>query len=248
MVGHATMLINFYGTTILTDPVFGDWLPFPRRIVGPGLQLNQLPKLDIILQSHTHWDHFHIPSVRQLASEDTTLIIAQNCSDLAEGMTFKEVIELGKGDTLEHKDITITTYQPHHWGQRVPWEQVKRGHNAYVIEKNGTTIFFSGDSGYGPVFREVGQKHRIDLSFLPIGAYRPRNFRKVHMNPEDALLAMSELGAKAMIPFHFGTFRLSEEPFQEPAAWLRQLLEERAIGGVTILEHGESYEHDQEAI
>ena len=248
MVGHATMLINFYGTTILTDPVFGNWLPFPRRIVGPGLQIKQIPKLDIILQSHTHWDHFHIPSVRELAHKDTTLIIAKNCSDLAKGMDFKEIIELEAGDVHEHSDIKITTYQPHHWGQRVPWEKQKRGHNGYVLEKNGKSIFFNGDSGHGPVFEEVAQNHDIDLGLLPIGAYDPSSFRKVHMNPADALRAKQELGAREMIPFHFGSFRLSREPMDEPASFLKKLAEDDSVTGVTILHNGEVYEHAEETV
>lgn len=244
MVGHATMLINFYGTTILTDPVFGNWLPFPRRKVGPGLKIEQLPKLDIILQSHTHWDHFHIPSIKKLAHEDTTMIISKNCTDLVEGMTFKEVIELDEGDIHEHSEIRISTYKPHHWGQRVPWESEDRGYNGYVIEKNGKTIFFSGDTGYGPVFKQVRENHDVDLALLPIGAYTPDEFRKVHMNPEDALRAKEELGAKRMIPFHFGSFRLSQESMSEPPNMLRELVEERDLSGVNILFNGEYYEHD----
>jgi L-ascorbate metabolism protein UlaG (beta-lactamase superfamily) len=242
MVGHATMLINFYGTKILTDPVFGNWLPFPRRKVGPGLQLSQLPPIDIILQSHTHWDHYHIPSVRKVATPDTTLIIAKNCADLAADINFKAVVELEKGENHHVDDVKITTYQPHHWGQRVPWEKPKRGFNAYVVEKNGQTIFFSGDTGYGPVFSEVKENHEVDLALLPIGAYSPDSFRKVHMNPEDALWAMADLNATEMIPFHFGTFRLSREPMDEPASWLRQLVEQRGLSGVTILHNGEYYE------
>jgi L-ascorbate metabolism protein UlaG (beta-lactamase superfamily) len=135
MIGHATMLINFYGTTILTDPVFGSWLPFPRRKTAPGLQLEQIPPLDFILKSHSHWDHFHLPSVKQLADRTTTVVVAKNCSDLVAGMDFDQVVELNQGQIHQAEDITITTYQPHHWGQRLPWEKPQRGHNAYVIEK-----------------------------------------------------------------------------------------------------------------
>ena len=248
MVGHATMLINFYGTTILTDPVFGNWLPFPRRKVGPGFKISQLPKLDIILQSHTHWDHFHTSSVRQLAHEDTTMFISKNCTDLVEGMSFKSVIELDEGDIHEHSDLRISTYKPHHWGQRVPWEKENRGFNGYVLEKNGKTLFFSGDTGYGPVFKQVRENHDVDIALLPIGAYTPDAFRKVHMNPEDALKAKEDLDATEMIPFHFGTFRLSQEPMGEPADWLDELVTEKNVSGVSILLNGDYYEHDEKNI
>lgn len=245
MVGHATMLINFYGTTILTDPVFGNWLPFPRRKVGPGLQIEQLPKIDLLLQSHTHWDHFHLPSVKKLAHEDTTVVISTNCSDLVDNMSFKEVVELDEGDTYDHPELKISTYRPHHWGQRVPWETKRRGFNGYVVEKNGKTIFFSGDTGYGSIFKEVGENHDIDIALLPIGAYTPDEFRRVHMNPEDALQAKEELGATEMIPFHFGSFRLSQEPMGEPADWLDHLVTEQGVQGVSILLNGDYYEHDE---
>lgn len=241
MVGHATMLINFYGTTILTDPVFGNWLPFPRRITGPGLQINQLPKIDIILLSHAHWDHFHVPSLRKLAHEETTLLISKQCSDLVSGLHFKEVVELSAGDVYTQSDISVTTYQPYHWGQRLPWEKLKRGYNAYVIEKNGKAVFFCGDSGAGPVFKEVGERHAIDIALLPIGAYEPDSFRAVHMNPEDAVRAQTELGARDMIPFHFGTFRLSEESLDEPVRWLEDLMATGVAQGVTILDNGQEY-------
>jgi L-ascorbate metabolism protein UlaG (beta-lactamase superfamily) len=243
MVGHATMLINFYGTTILTDPVFGNWLPFPRRLVSAGLRIEQLPKIDLVLQSHVHWDHFHIPSVRRIAGPETTLIIAKNCRDLAAKMSWHDIVELDAGDIHEHDDIRISTYRPHHWGRRLPWERQQRGFNAYVIEKAGTSIFFNGDSGYGPVFQEVAKHHTIDLSLLPIGAYDPPSFRPVHMGPDDALQAMVDLKAKAMIPFHHGSFRLSREPMHEPAEKLRALATEHNIAGVNILHNGEYYEH-----
>lgn len=243
MVGHATMLINFYGTTILTDPVFGHWLPFPRRKVGPGFKIEQMPKIDLILQSHMHWDHFHVRSVRKLASDTTSVVLPKECADLVRGMQFKEVKELHEGDVAEFLGLKITTYKPHHWGQRVPWEKMQRGYNAYVIEKNGKSIFFCGDSGHGPVFQEVAKNHTVDIALLPIGAYTPTTFRKVHMNPEDALKAKAELGATAMIPFHFGTFRLAQEPMFEPADWLDDIVTEEGIEGVSILLNGDSYEH-----
>lgn len=248
MVGHATMLINFYGTTILTDPVFGNWLPFPRRIVSAGLTIEQLPKIDIMLISHAHWDHLHIPSIRKLAHEDTTVILSKNCSDLIAGMEFKEVIELENGDICHCRGLEFTTYQPHHWGRRLPWENMKRGYNSYVIEKGDKAIFFCGDSGYGSVFQEVGSAHTIDIAMLPIGAYHPPSFRKVHMDPKDALQAMIDVDAKTMIPFHYGSFRLSKEPMDEPASRLKNLIKDHVADRVPILENGEYYEHSEETV
>ena len=240
MIGHATMLINFYGTVILTDPVFGKWLPFPRRIIDPGLKIKQLPKIDFILQSHMHWDHFHIRSVKKIANADMKIIMPEDCADLTKGMDFKAVVEMKPGETREESGVKITTYRPHHWGKRVPWEEEVRGYNSYVLEKNSQKLFFCGDSGYGPVFREVYEAHgSMDISLLPIGAYDPPSvMKKEHMDPEEALQAKRDLDAKIMIPFHFGNFRLSEEPMDEPVERLLSLISKQNIGGVQVLYNG----------
>jgi len=241
-VGHATVLINFFGTTILTDPVLVNWIPFPRRIVAPGYRAHEIPHLDYILVSHAHFDHFNKPTLKKLAQKTNTIVIPHQCSDLLFGLGYNNIVELNWGISIQKENVTIHAVKPQHWGRRIPWENVVRHYSSYIIEKNGVGIFFGGDSGYGPFYKKVEEKFDIDVALLSIGAYSPPSFRKMHKNPEDALRAFSDLQAKHMIPIHFGSFRLSLEPMEEPPALLATLAEEQSITNrVHILKNGESF-------
>ena len=242
MIGHATTLINLYGTTILTDPVFSKWLPFPRRKVAAGFRVEDLPDIDIIAVSHAHWDHFNIPSIRKLVHKTRTHVIPQNCSDLLSKIPCNEVVEVGWNERKDIHGVAVYSYKPKHWGTRLPWEKMDRLYHSYVFEKNGVSIFFCGDSGYCDVFfKEVGEKHEFDVALLPIGAYNPPSFKHVHMDPEDAVQAFRDLKAKYMIPIHWGTFRLSREPMREPAERLARIAEVSQLETVCIVPSGERW-------
>lgn len=241
-IGHATMLINFYGTTILTDPVFTNWIPIPKRIVAPGIALNDLPNLDYILVSHAHWDHFSVPSLEKLADKTETLIVPKNCSDLVKHIPFKRVVELPWGEPFIDKQLTFNSVEPQHWGQRMPWEKVIRFYNSIIIEKNGKAIFFGGDTGYGPFFKEVGETYNIDIAILGIGSYCPQSFEYSHKNPEQAVQAMIDLGAKYMTPMHYGDIRLSLEPMSEPPIRLKAAAKKEGLESrIHILDNGKSF-------
>ena len=239
MIGHATLFINFYGTTILTDPVFVNWLPIPKRHIKVGHKPVDLPDIDIVAISHAHWDHFNKRSLKKVAHKSEHLILADNCSDLVKKMKFKNVMEMKWNTKQQIGDMVVHAYKPKHWGRRMPWEKIDRGYNSYVFEKNGKTIFFCGDSAYCKMFEKVGGKHDIDLAILPIGAYNPPNFRKVHMDPHDAINAFHDLKATYMIPMHWGNFRLSKEPMWEPVEMLVELAEEQDLQGLHVLQNGE---------
>jgi L-ascorbate metabolism protein UlaG (beta-lactamase superfamily) len=242
-IGHATTLINFYGTTILTDPVFANWIPFPRRLVAPGISIDQLPNIDYIIISHGHLDHFNRKSLKQLASKTKTLVIPKNSIDIVKGMDFKKVIETEWSTPYNFDDMEIFAFQPRHWGQRFPWERVVRGFNSYILKKNDKCMFFCGDSGYGDIFKTLGGKLKIDIALLPIGAYLPRDFMKPHhMNPEEALQAFIDLRAEHFIPIHWGNFRLSLEPIDEPPQLLNKLAAQKGIADkIHILKNGQSF-------
>ncbi|TSC82089.1 MAG: metallo-beta-lactamase family protein [Parcubacteria group bacterium Gr01-1014_20] len=242
-LGHATVLINLLGKTILTDPIFSNWLPpFIRRSVAYPFEVSELPPIDYLVISHAHLDHFHKKSLRLLAPKTANLIIPSRCLDLIRGMEFKNVVELGWGETYK-KEVTIHTFKPRHWGFRYLWEKEERGYNAYLFENNGKSVFFGGDTGYGDLFKKVSSKYSVGFAILPIGAYNnPPTFRPNHMNPEDALQAFKDLKAKHLIPIHWGNFKLSLEPINEPAGILGNLaklgnIEDR----VHILENGKSF-------
>ena len=242
-LGHATVLINFFGKTILTDPIFSNWLPpFIRRPVAYPFEVSELPPIDYLAISHAHLDHFHKKSLRLLAPKTANLVIPSRCSDLIRGIEFKNIIELGWGEIYKEA-VTIRAFKPKHWGMRYPWEKEERGYNAYLFENDGKSIFFAGDTGYSDLFKEIGSQYSVSLAILPIGAYNnPPTFRPNHMNPDDTVQTFKDLKAEHLIPIHWGNFRLSLEPINEPPTILKSLAK---LGGIEdrihILENGKSF-------
>jgi len=166
--------------------------------------------------------------------------VAKNLSDLVAGCGYRDVVELGWGDSATVRDVAITAVPVKHWGTRNLWPD-QRGWTGFVLEHRDGTVFFPGDTAYFPGFREYGQRWPIDVALLPIGAYDPPAFRRVHMNPEDALQTLVDLRARVMVPIHWGTFVVSYEPIEEPVGWLEALARERGlVERVAVLHHGES--------
>ncbi|MBI4054114.1 MAG: MBL fold metallo-hydrolase [Candidatus Doudnabacteria bacterium] len=241
MIGHATVLINFYGTTILTDPVFINWLPFPRRITAAGYLADELPNIDYLLISHAHLDHLNKRSLRQLSGKTKKLVVPVRCSDLVAGLGFRHIIEVDWETTHALPEFTLHSFKPIHWGERYPWQRKNRGYNSYLLQKKNKTIFFCGDSAYGELFKKIGQQSRIDLALLPIGAYAPGSLRRVHMDPFDAMEAFSDLAATYFVPIHWGNFRLSLESPEEPPRILERLSQiTKTTEQIYILKNGES--------
>jgi L-ascorbate metabolism protein UlaG (beta-lactamase superfamily) len=239
-VGHATVLVRFDGVTLLTDPVYSSRLIVPKRLVAPGVPLEQLPPLDVVLVSHGHMDHLDVPTHRRLPTQGTVAVVAKNLSDLVSGAGYRDIVELGWGEQVTIGGARITALQVNHWGTRnlIP---DNRGYTGFLVEHRDGTMFFPGDTAYYPGFRDYGAQYAIDVALLPIGAYSPPPFRRVHMNPEDALTSLVDLGARHMVPIHWGTFVISYEPTDEPVRWLGALAEERGLTDrVALLRHGES--------
>lgn len=248
-IGHSTTLINLYGSLILTDPNFSHRIGvLNRRIVAPGLNASELPPLDLILISHAHLDHFDRKSLKALP-KDAILILPKNTSDLVQGINFKDVIEMGWGDEVKVKEVTIKAFRPAHWGRRLPWEEIGRGYNAYIISKGGKAILFAGDTAYTPAIGREAKGYRPAFAILPIGAYQPELWHKNHANPEEALQMFLEAQAEYLVPIHWGTFIQSLEPIKEPLERLRA--EARRLGleqRVFFLVPGETAIYPGEAI
>lgn len=241
MIGHASVLINFFGTTILTDPVLINWLPFPRRIAAPGYTAPELPKINYVLISHAHLDHLCKRSLRQVAAQTENIIVPKNCRDLVENLGFARIFEIDWESELKLPEFELYSFKALHWGERYPWQRKGRVYNSYSILKNGRSIFFCGDSAYGDLFKKIGARFKTDLALLPIGAYSPGSLRKVHMDPFDALQAFDDLGANYMVPIHWGNFRLSLEAPDEPPKTLERLSKlTKSENRVYVLKNGES--------
>jgi L-ascorbate metabolism protein UlaG (beta-lactamase superfamily) len=239
-LGHATVLINFFGTTIITDPVFSEKIGInllgmttlgPKRLVAPALRLEELPPIDLILLSHAHMDHLDFPTLRRM-DKNIPVIMAKNTSELITGRGWKNVREIDWGESTTYNGIMIEALQVKHFGWRFPWEPDRskgiwngRSYNAYLLSKNGNHILFCGDTAYQEFFKTLAEKNiTVDLAMMPIGAYDP--WIRVHANPEQAVQMAKHMNAKSILPIHWNTFTLSSEPQSEPIERLKKALAE----------------------
>ncbi|VVB60931.1 L-ascorbate-6-phosphate lactonase UlaG [uncultured archaeon] len=240
-VGHGTALIHMNNTNILTDPNFDDWIIMFHRIREAGLKIETLPKIDAVLISHAHRDHLDKWSMEQFP-KGTPVLISKGNGDILRDRGFTDVRELDIWNETTIKGIKITATPAKHSGARNSATADYPLALSYVIEGN-RTVYFAGDTGLSNSFEEIGNKYKIDVALLPIGAYKPRWFMKSHhMSPEDALDAMEMLGAKEMVPIHWGSFRMALDSTDEPKEVLLKLIENSSMKEkVHILENGEKY-------
>jgi len=229
-LGHSTVLLNFFGVRVLTDPVFskraGPGIPpfilGPKRYLAPALTPREVPKPDVIVISHAHFDHFDVWSLRKF-SRDTPVVTARHTRDLLYCHGFRRVFEVDWGETLTIKtrlgQIKFTGLEVSHWGARMIKDE-HRGYNAYLIERDGRGICFAGDTAFTRAFALLGHAaRRIDLMLMPIGAYDP--WIHAHCSPEQAATMARDAGARHFVPIHHQTFKLSAESMDEPLARLR---------------------------
>jgi len=213
-IGHASFLVQTSKTNLLVDPNWAKWLKVIKRLRHPGLEIHDLPTIDLVLVTHAHFDHLDRRSLRRVA-EDQPIIVPFEVGSLVRGLGFRSIHELDYWDSFERRGARITLTPCHHWGARFLHDS-HRGFGGYIVEIGGRTIYHCGDTAFFDGFKEIGQRFKIDLALLPIGAYDPPSGRDVHMNPEEALQAFLDLGAQRMVPMHYGSFRLSYEPPEEP--------------------------------
>jgi L-ascorbate metabolism protein UlaG (beta-lactamase superfamily) len=219
-LGHASWLIQLGGVSFLVDPVLGDSIVgFTRRNGSAPLAAAKLPPIAAQLVSHNHYDHLDLPSLRAVGAP---VVVG-----LGNARTFGidlPVTELGWWDSVEIGGVRVTYVPSQHWSRRSLSDANRALWGGFVIEGAGLSIYHSGDTAYFDGFTAIGKRFpRIDLALLPIGAYDPEWFMsKQHMNPEDALRAFGDLGARRMVAMHWGTFKLTDEPLDEPPLLFRQ--------------------------
>ncbi|HVG35536.1 MAG TPA: MBL fold metallo-hydrolase [Pyrinomonadaceae bacterium] len=217
-LGHATTLINFYGTWLLTDPVLRSRIGVhlagltlgPRRLVRPALSVRELPALDAVLISHSHMDHCDLPTLKRLARQSHAVVQHGNL-DLVR--RFDHASDLAWGESVEVAGARIEAIEVNHWGARTLTDR-HRGYGGFLIEKNGRALVFGGDTAYTNAFARLRPRVKVDLAILPIGAYDPWIY--AHANPEQSWAMRREMGATYILPMHHSTFRLSREPTTEP--------------------------------
>ena len=230
-LGHASALLRVDGVTVLVDPVLGAGIPGAReRLTPPGLRVDALPPIDLLLISHDHYDHLDAPTVRRLP-RTTRVAAGQGTGAWFARRGFTRVDELDWWESIEvtGRDgavVRVEFVPAHHWSRRTATDTCRRLWGGWVVTAaDGRAVYHAGDTGYGPFPARIGARHRVDVAVLPVGAYAPRAvLRGVHMDPEEAVRAADDLGAPVVVPVHWGTFVLSAEPVTEPlervrAAW-----------------------------
>jgi L-ascorbate metabolism protein UlaG (beta-lactamase superfamily) len=213
-IGHASFLVQTAQHSVLVDPNWAKWLKGIKRVRHPGLSIHDLPSIDLVLVTHAHFDHLDRKSLREIAANQP-IVVPFEVGNLVHDLGFHTVHELGYWESHQHGEVQVTLTPCRHWGARLLHDS-HRGFGGYLIQAGGRTVFHCGDTAYFDGFTEIGRCHPIDVALLPIGAYDPPSGREVHMNPEQAVRAFLELGARYLVPMHYGSFRLSYEPLEEP--------------------------------
>ena len=244
-VNHATFLLRFADAVVLTDPIFSQrcspvsWAG-PARARPPGLALDDLPRPDIVLLSHNHYDHMDLPSLRTLRQrhDPAFVTLLGNASILAKiGI---KATELDWWDSISLAGLQITATPARHFSARTPFDRNRALWGGFMLRNAEGQALFAGDSGAGPHWAEIQARLGApDVALLPIGAYEPRWFMApVHMNPAEAVQAHLALGARHSVGMHFGTFQLTDEAIDAPLLALAQALEAAGVPPALFTTHG----------
>ena len=224
-IGHATFLIKLGNTTIITDPLFsknaGPLIFGPKRYVSPAIKLNEIPKIDLFLLTHNHYDHLDYSTIRSFPYKESRVLTPLKLSKYFIRNGFKHVNELDWYDEIKiNDDIKVTLLPAVHWSKRTLTDTNKTLWGNFLIEYKNKRIFFGCDTGYGNIYKKLGQQFGpIDLTFINIGAYdfRPMFNKSIyHATPEEALNIAQDLKSNKVIGMHWGTIVLSLEPIMEP--------------------------------
>ncbi|MCU0426042.1 MAG: MBL fold metallo-hydrolase [Candidatus Kapabacteria bacterium] len=237
-IGHSTVLCNFFGCIILTDPILFERVGLylfgatfgPTRLSPPALNIQTLPKPDVVLLSHAHMDHCDIQSLSALTEKyprEIDVVIAKNTKDVVQDLQWKSVREMDWNEHLrletKHGELNIKALEVRHFGWRLPGDldraagkRLGRSFNAYLLERNGKRIVFGGDTAMTGSFRKAffDDPQPVDIVIMPIGAYQP--WKSVHCNPEEALEMARDMKAQYFVPIHCQTFPLGRESTFEP--------------------------------
>lgn len=228
-IGQSTFLIQIAGINILTDPIFFQPSRLFPRLLPPGIDPCDLPKIDIIIISHNHKDHMDERSIMLLKKQQPTILVPHGIGDWFTKRGFINIAEMHWEQQKTLQGITFTFLPAKHWSGR-SWRSInKGGHGSWMIQSNEYTIYFAGDSSYGSHFTETANLFpKIDVTLLPISPIEPRKLiAHAHLDPAQAIQAFLDLKAQTFIPMHWGTFQMGAEYFEQPILELEQVWQNR---------------------
>jgi L-ascorbate metabolism protein UlaG (beta-lactamase superfamily) len=238
-LGHSSVLLNFYGLTILTDPALRSRIGAstalgtigPRRLIAPALRPEQLPPIDLVVISHAHMDHLDFATLRRLPGSPK-VVSASNTDDLLRAAGYKKPHTLRWGQSVDletkHGGVHVRAFEVKHWGARWRYDTF-RGYNGYVIERDGKRMLFGGDTARTDSFAKLRRrKQPFEVALMPIGAYDPHI--RSHCTPEEAVRMTNDAGAEFLLPIHFRTFPLGREGGTEPILRLDAVIEFDRVG------------------
>jgi N-acyl-phosphatidylethanolamine-hydrolysing phospholipase D len=232
-IGHASWAFRLGPSLVVIDPVWSRSLGGGvRRLVAPGVELADLPAVDLVLVSHDHRDHMDVSTLAKLGDQATYVCGLGNGPRLARlGAKPRKVIELDWWQSVEVSELTISFVPARHWSMRMPWNRNDSLWGGFVVRGPAGVVYHSGDTGWGDHFVEIGTRlGPIDWAMLPIGAYAPRWFMEPqHIGPAEAGRAFEALDARCLLAMHWGTFRLTDEAIGEPPEQLRAWWRERRL-------------------
>ena len=235
-IGHSTFLIQHRGRNILTDPIFGNCQPLPfsnklRRASPPGVTFAALPEIHDVLISHCHYDHLDAPTIKALGNVPNYWL-PSGLSPWFQRRGISHCRELAWWQSASLADgWKILCVPAQHFAARTPFDRDRTHWCGWVLRTAERTVYFAGDTGYCPIFKEIGERFGgFDLAMIPIGAYRPRwIMQSIHVDPNEAVQIHRDVRSRRSVACHWGTFRLTDEPLNEPPAVLRQAVAERGL-------------------
>lgn len=237
MVGHASVLVQTQGLNILTDPVWSERVSpvgfaGPKRVTAPGIAFDRLPKIDLVLVSHGHWDHLDVETLKRLWDRDRSLILVPLGHGRMLAEAGIEARELDWDERVGVGPLTVVAEPVYHWTSRWFLDRNRALWAGWTLVAPQGNIYFAGDTGYGDgaLFRRVRRHGPVRLALLPVGAYEPRWFMaEQHMNPDEAVKTLADVGAARGLGLHWGTFQLTDEAWDAPRKDLAQALETAGI-------------------
>jgi N-acyl-phosphatidylethanolamine-hydrolysing phospholipase D len=249
-VGHSTLLVQLDGVNLLTDPQWSERaspvrFAGPKRMTPPGLHFEDLPHIDLVLISHDHYDHLDVATVRRLAREHRPrFLVPLGLKAWFAELGIGDVEELDWWQSRTVSGLVATCVPAQHFSGRGLWDRNRRLWSGWAVRGRDRALYFAGDTAYAEVLKEIGKRlGPFDLAAIPIGAYLPSVIMKPgHTTPEEALDVLSDIDGRVLLPIHWGTFDLAEEPIEEPPRRLQAEAQRRGAGPdrVWILKHGET--------